>query len=175
MSPVNVFATLLNICCRFYVPLHACCPFKGPSWWVHNCIMCVVSGMRYGRIYLACLCIYSDVPVSLSGSTAWLWIRVFCHKSCVQDRAYQLFYAAAFLYISVWMQWFMFYLLLDQTSYGPSFWNIYSKYPMDKGLRESLILTRILILEAFVHWNPPSIPFASRIGQSLCPILASVD
>ena len=25
-------------------------------------------------------------------------------------------------------------------------------FPMDKGLRESLILTRILILEAFVHW-----------------------
>ena len=122
---MNVIATLLNICCRFYVPLHACCPFKGPSWWVHNCIMCVVSGMRYGRIYLACLCIYSDVPVSLSGSTAWLWIRVFCHKSWVQDRAWQLFHAAAFLYISVWMQWFMFYLLLDQTSYGPSFWNIY--------------------------------------------------
>ena len=76
-------------------------PFWGPGWWVHNCIMCVVSGMNYGRIYLACLCIYSDVPVSLSGSTAWLWIRVFCHKSWVQDRAWQLFHAAAFLYISV--------------------------------------------------------------------------
>ena len=46
---------------------------------------------------------------------------------------------------------------------------------MDKGLRESLILTRILILEAFVHWTPPSIPFASRIGRSLCPILVTVD
>ena len=46
---------------------------------------------------------------------------------------------------------------------------------MDKGLRESLILTRISILEAFVHWTPPSIPFANRIGRSLCPILVSVD
>ena len=48
-------------------------------------------------------------------------------------------------------------------------------FPMDKRLRESLILTRILILEAFVHWTPPSIPFANWIGRSLCPILVSVD
>ena len=67
------------------------------------------------------------------------------------------------------------------STFGPNFLRTFvlvylsKSFPMDKGLRESLILTRILILEAFVHWTPPSIPFANRIGRSLCPILVSVD